>query len=246
PLLAISPRLPFFIYSFTLLAAGTIGMVYLSSSKLRAREEQAGTIEPPTSVFTAMRSRAYWASISNNFATGWAVFGLRGSLLPTFVVERGGLGLSYGWVGAGIFISALAQGLLLIPAGHASDTRGRRPSLILGAALLAASFVLLATASSVGVYIVAMVIFGTGSAFIGTSANAAVGDVVKGRGGTAIAVYQMSSDLGAFSGPLIAGYLADTTSFGWAFIATAGICGFGALMAAAMPETLHRKPAAPN
>jgi MFS family permease len=83
------------------------------------------------------------------------------------------------------------------------------------------------------------VVFGVGSAFIGTSSNAAVGDVVKGRGGTAIAVYQMSSDLGAFSGPLIAGFLADTTTFGWAFAATAGVCAMGALMAILMPETLR-------
>lgn len=143
PLLAISPRLPFFIYAGTLLAAGAIGLVYLSQSRLLEREEQAGTLEPPTPLGVALRKRAYWSAMTNNFATGWALFGLRGSLLPIFVVE--GLLLSESWVGAGIFISALAQGALLIPAGHASDTRGRRPSLILGASLLAGTFLLLAT-----------------------------------------------------------------------------------------------------
>jgi MFS family permease len=240
PLLAISPRLPFFVYSVTLLAAGGIGLVFLAKSDLRARQEEAGTLEPPTSVRIALRSRAYWAALSNNFATGWAVFGLRGSLLPIFVIE--GLLLPEGWVGAGIFISALAQGALLIPAGHASDTRGRRPSLILGAVLLATAFCLLATIQTMPSYVVAMVVFGIGSAFIGTSSNAAVGDVVHGRGGTAIAVYQMSSDLGAFSGPLIAGFLADTTSFGWAFAATAGVCAVGAVLALLMPETLRKDP----
>jgi MFS family permease len=256
PLLAISPRLPFFVYSVTLLAAGGIGLVFLAKSDLRAREQEAGTLEPPTSVRIALRSRAYWAALTNNFATGWAVFGLRGSLLPIFVIE--GLLLPEGWVGAGIFISALAQGALLIPAGHASDTRGRRPSLILGATLLAGAFCLLATIQTrdpaeealhqssetwpLTSYVLAMVIFGVGSAYIGTSSNAAVGDVVKGRGGTAIAVYQMSSDLGAFSGPLIAGFLADTTTFGWAFAATAGVCAVGAVMALLMPETLRKEP----
>jgi MFS family permease len=86
-----------------------------------------------------------------------------------------------------------------------------------------------------------MVAFGVGSAFIGTSSNAAVGDVVKGRGGTAIAVYQMSSDLGAFTGPLVAGLLADTATFGWAFAATAGVCAAGAIMAVRMPETLRAR-----
>lgn len=244
PLLAISPRLPFFIYAGTLLAAGAIGLVYLSQSRLLEREEQAGTLEPPTPLGVALRKRAYWSAMTNNFATGWALFGLRGSLLPIFVVE--GLLLSESWVGAGIFISALAQGALLIPAGHASDTRGRRPSLILGASLLAGTFLLLATVETTWSYVVAMVVFGVGSAFIGTSSNAAVGDVLKGRGGTAIAVYQMSSDLGAFSGPLIAGFLADTTSFGWAFGATAGVCAMGALMAVLMPETLRSRTRPPD
>jgi MFS family permease len=152
-----------------------------------------------------------------------------------------GLGLGEWWVGAGIFISALAQGALLIPAGHASDTRGRRPSLILGSSLLAASFLLLATVETTWSYVIAMIAFGVGSAYIGTSSNAVVGDVVKGRGGTAVAVFQMSSDLGAFAGPLLAGALSDYASFGWAFAATAGVCVIGALMAVAMPETLPKR-----
>jgi MFS family permease len=112
----------------------------------------------------------------------------------------------------------------------------------LGATLLAAAFCLLAAVQTLPAYVLAMVVFGVGSAYIGTSSNAAVGDVVKGRGGTAIAVYQMSSDLGAFSGPLIAGFLADTTSFGWAFAATAGVCAMGAVLAVLMPETLRKEP----
>jgi dipeptide/tripeptide permease len=52
----------------------------------------------------------------------------------------------------------------------------------------------------------------------------------------------MSSDLGAFAGPLLAGTLSDYASFGWAFAATAGVCIVGALMAVAMPETLQKVP----
>jgi DHA1 family multidrug resistance protein-like MFS transporter len=154
--------------------------------------------------------------------------------------------LSESWVGIGIFISAVAQGLLLIPAGRSSDMRGRRPSLILGSLLVAVAFLLLASSTSIWPYVVAMALFGFGSALIGTSSNAAVGDVVHGRGGTAIAVYQMASDLGAFAGPLIAGALVDAFSFSWAFAATTAICLMGTATALAMPETLKRtSPAAP-
>jgi MFS family permease len=112
--------------------------------------------------------------------------------------------------------------------------------MIVGSSLVAVAFVLLAGFTDLRAYVVAMVLFGFGSALIGTSSNAAVGDVVHGRGGTAIAVYQMSSDLGAFAGPLIAGALVDLFSFSWAFAATAAICLLGTVTAVAMPETLRR------
>lgn len=239
PLVAISIRLPFFVYAATLLIAGSIGLVYLAQSKLQSREEEVGTDIAPTPLSVAIGQRAYWAAVTNNLATGWSLFGIRGSVLPLFVTEA--MLLSESWVSIGIFISALAQGVLLIPAGRSSDMRGRRPSMIIGSIVVAVAFVLLAGFDSIPPYIAAMVLFGFGSALIGTSSTAVVGDVVHGRGGPAIAVYQMSSDLGAFAGPLIAGLLVDAFSFSWAFAATAAICLAGTLTALAMPETLSKK-----
>jgi MFS family permease len=238
PLVAISIRLPCFVYAATLLIAGSIGLIFLAQSKLQEREKQVGTDITPTPLTVALRQRAYWAALTNNLATGWSLFGIRGSVLPLFVTEA--MLLSESWVGIGIFISAVAQGVLLIPAGRSSDMRGRRPSMIVGSLLVAVAFVLLAGFTDVWPYVLAMVLFGFGSALIGTSSNAAVGDVVHGRGGTAIAVYQMSSDLGAFAGPLVAGALVDFFSFSWAFAATAAICLMGTATALAMPETLRR------
>ena len=45
--------------------------------------------------------------------------------------------------------------------------------------------------------------------------------MIGGRGGTAVAGYQMSQDAGAFTGPLVAGRLSDLFSFRAAFLATA-------------------------
>ena len=241
PLAEISLRLPFFVYAITLLGAGSIGLVFLAGSRLQERAELEGTAHPPTPLRTSLRSRAYWAALANNFATGWAVFGLRGSVLPLFVVD--GLFLSNSWSNIGIFVAAVSQGILLIPAGHASDSRGRRPSLILGGVLLTATWAFLTFVETQAAFLGAMVLFGMAAALIGTSANAVVGDVVKGRGGPSIAGYQMSSDLGAILGPLVAGRLADVASFGWAFGATAVIGCIGVATAVAMPETLpSRKP----
>jgi MFS family permease len=238
-LTAISLRLPFFVYAGTLVVAGMIGLFFLSGSRLRAREEQVGTIEPPTPLLQALRSRAYLAAVANNFATGWALFGLRMSLLPLFVVE--GLGLGAGWVGAGLFVSTVTQALTLLVAGRVADVRGRRPALTAGAVTVTVSFLLLAAVQAPLVYLLAMAVFGVGSAFLGTSSTAVVGDVIGGRGGTAISTFQMASDLGAVLGPLVAGRISDVASFSSAFAVTAAVAGLGALLAATMPETLRPK-----
>jgi MFS family permease len=242
-LTSISLRLPFFVYTGTLVVAGTIGLVFLSQAHLRERERSAGTVHAPTSLRQAVRSRAYAAAVVNNFSTGWALFGLRMSLLPLFVTE--GLGLGVGWVGIGLLVSALTQGLLLAPAGWLSDSRGRRPTLLAGALSLTASFVLLATSQTQVAYLLSMAIFGMGSALLGTTSVAVVGDVIGGRGGTPISVFQMASDAGGVTGPLIAGYLSDVTSYSFAFLVTAGIAGVGAIFAAVMPETLKRRAVSP-
>ena len=238
-LTTISYRLPFFVYAFTLAAAGIIGLVFLSQSRLREREERVGTTEPPTRLLTALRSRAYLAAVANSFSTGWGLFGLRMSLLPLFVVE--GLSLGPEWVGYGLLASTLAQGLMLVPAGRISDLRGRKGALVGGGSLVMTSFLLLATIESPWSYMLAMALFGVGSAFLGTSSTAIVGDVIGGRGGTAISVFQMASDLGAVVGPLVAGYLSDTSSFAMAFGVSAGVAGLGVVLAAAMPETLKSR-----
>ena len=64
PLVAISIRLPFFLYAGTLLVAGSIGLVFLAHSRLQEREEQVGTDAPPTPLSVAARHPTYWAAVS--------------------------------------------------------------------------------------------------------------------------------------------------------------------------------------
>ena len=87
-----------------------------------------------------------------------------------------------------------------------------------------------------------LALFGAATAMLSTSASAVVGDVIGGRGGTAIAGFQMSADAGQSLGPVVAGSLSDRYSFETAFIASAGVSAIALLAALAMPET--RKPVA--
>ena len=61
---------------------------------------------------------------------------------------------------------------------------------------------------------------------------------MTGRGGRVVAVFQMASDLGAITGPLVAGLLADHVSFGAAFAVSAAVMLAAAVMSMRMPETL--------
>ena len=236
PLTAWSLRAPFFVYAVTLLVAGTVATVFLAHTALREHEAVAGTADvAPTSLGTAVRSSAYRAAVANNFAVGWAIFGVRSSLIPLFVVE--GLRLSPAWTGVGLVVSAVVQAVVLIPAGRLVDTRGRRPFLRAGAAVVMAAGVAMALAGGAPLFLVGMALYGTGSAFLGVSSAATVGDVIGGRGGTPVAAFQMASDAGAFLGPLVAGLLADAASFEVAFLATAAVSGLAFATTLVMPET---------
>ena len=243
PLTAWSLRAPFFVYATTLLAAGSVATVFLARTALREHEVVAGTADQaPTPLGTALRSSAYRAAVANNFAVGWAVFGVRSSLVPLFVVE--GLRLGPSWTGAGLALSAVVQAIVLIPAGRLVDERGRRPFLRAGAAFGLAAGVAMAMAGGAPLFLLGMALYGTGSAMLGVSSAAIVGDVIGGRGGTPVATFQMASDAGAFLGPLVAGALADAASFEVAFLASAAISGLAFATTLVMPETQRQQRAA--
>ena len=230
-----SLRAPFFIYAATLLLAGTVATVYLARAQLQRREVAAGTDHAPTAFSTAFRSTAYRAALINNFATGWAVVGVRSSLVPLLVAEV--LHERPDWTGYGIFVSSAVQAALLGPVARRVDGSGRRPFLRGGAALGTAGCVALAYTHALPLFLVAMALFGAATAMLSTSASAVVGDVIGGRGGTAVAGFQMSADAGQSLGPVVAGSLTDSYSYTTAFLASAGVCALALVAGMAMPET---------
>jgi MFS family permease len=238
-----SVRLPFFVYAGTLAVAGAIAVGALARAAPRPAGDPAPTdpAEQPASLAGALRDRSYRAALVSNLGTGWALFGVRSSLVPLFVVE--GLRRGPEWTGAGLVLGAAAQAALLLPAGRFTDERGRRPAMVLGSALATGSMLLLAVSATVPAYVVAMALLGAGAAFLGTAPAAVVGDTARGRGGSVVAVYQMAGDLGAIVGPLAAGWLADSASFGAAWGSVAAVLALGLAAAATMPR---RPPPAPR
>jgi MFS family permease len=221
--IALSIRAPFFLYAGTLLlamiAAGTL--LPKPPPKLPASDGAAGSAppDPRMPLPVALASPAYRAALAGNFAVGFSLFGVRSAVVPLLVVQ--GLGLAPVWIGAAFTVGALVQTLLLLPAGRAVDDLGRRPTLVAGGLLTAAALAALAAATGPVTLLLAMTVFGAGGALLGVAPAAIVGDVAQGRSGTAVAVWQMSSDLGAVLGPVVAGLLIDRLSFGAALLLSA-------------------------
>jgi len=237
-----SLRLPFYVYAVSLIAAGSIAALFLTSAKLRdpASPEEA-TDEPvaTTSLREAWAHPAYRAAVAVNFSVGWAFFGIRISLIPLFVNEA--MDQRAVWTGVGFLCASVAQASLLVVAGRFVDRVGRRPAMVLGSLVAGSGLAVLALTTALPVFLVAMTASGVGGAFVGTAPGAVVGDIMRGRGGKVVAVFQMSSDAGAITGPLAAGWLADQVSFAAAFAACAAVVFVAAAVAFRMPETLSTR-----
>jgi MFS family permease len=241
----LSPRLPFFLYSGFLVVAGAVAVAMLRTAPSAADPGEAPVQTGPdldagpVALRSALRSRAYIAALVANFGIGWFLFGVRNSLVPLYVTEE--LGRTVAWAGAGLLAGSLAQALGLLRSGRLVDGWGRRPSLLLGSSVATASVAVLVLPPAIGAFLVSMAMFGLAASLLASAPAALVGDVSPARGGRVVAVFQMSADLGAIGGPLIAGWLTDVASYQVAFAVTAAVLGAGLLAALAMPPA--KRPA---
>ena len=85
-----------------------------------------------------------------------------------------------------------------------------------------------------------------GTGVLNAPQQAAIADMVgQGRkAGPVMSAAQMSADLGAIAGPLLAGLVVDHAGYGWAFVLTGGVILLGALAWTRAPET--NVPVAPG
>lgn len=229
---AISLRAPFFFYAGTLLAAGVVGLVMLSGRT--NSEDAARDGSHDMTLLEAIRDVRYRAALATGFGQGWQSFGVRSSLVPVLVVEM--LLRSPTWTGIAFAIAAVAQTLALGPAGRQVDTRGRRSAMIAAGLISGVAALAMPWAPSIWVLVVVLCIYGVGGALHATAPAAVVGDVVSGRGSTPVAVYSMTTDLGAIVGPLAAGLIADRAGLHWAFAAGAALLVGAALYSTRMPR----------
>ena len=233
-LTAISLRAPLLVYAALLVVASAAGGFLLRNSVLAARPTEK-TIVVKTSIRDALAMKPYVIALMISFVTAWVLFGMSRSVLPLFMVED--MKSSAGFIGIGFTISAVVQGLFLLKAGGLSDDRGRKFSAISGLILLGTSVILLVLTFHPWVFLLSMFVGAFGSAFLSTTPSAIVGDVLRGKGGQVIALYQMSGDAGAIIAPIALGFIADHYGFRSTFAISALLVFLVIAVATKLPET---------
>lgn len=230
----ISLRAPFFAYSITLTISGLIALFFLKGVNLN-RGEDGEELAQRTSITQALSLKPYRIALVISFIGNWVLFGVRSSILPIFVIET--LRSTPAVVGYGFTLSALMQGLLLLRAGKISDTRGRKYAAVSGSLIALVGLIVLIFTNSIWMYFLSMAFIGLGGAFLAITPSSIVGDVIRGKSGQVIGLFQMAGDAGMMVGPIVLGWFADTFSYQAAFISTAVIFLVSVILSFRLPET---------
>jgi MFS family permease len=231
---AISLRAPFFVYSILLLCSGIVAFFFLKGDKIGTKDVSANSDES-TTVAEALRMKPYVIALVLTFISTWITFGLRASILPIFVTEE--LHSTTAVVGYGLAISAVMQGIFLLRAGRFSDSKGRKASAVIGANVVFVGVLLLTFSTHIWMFLASMTILGLGGAFLTTTPASIVGDVIRGKGGKVIGIFQMAGDAGMMIGPIVIGAISDVYSYRTAFGFSAAIFIIALVLVYQIPET---------
>ena len=162
-------------------------------------------------------------------------------VLPRFVHGP----LDAGNVAVGVVIGSYAiTGLLLRPfAGRLADHRGRKPTVLLGSALVAIGGFMYLLPLGVPGLVAARLVLGAGEGTVFTASSAWVVDLAPpDRRGRLIGLYGLSVWAGLSIGPLIGELIlhASSYTFVWLFAGAAPL--LGALIATRLPDPFHAVP----
>ena len=233
-LISVSLRAPFVVYAITLFVAAGVAWLFLRRSPVVG--VVSAEVIPALTVRRAFGHPAYRAALASNFANGWAVTGVRVSLVPLFVVEV----LHRAESLAGLALSVFAAGTVAVLtfSGRLADSLGRRPPMLIGLVITGSATIWLGFTGGIPQFLAAALIAGAGTGLITPAQGATVADVIGShtKGGPALAVAQMTADIGAILGPIATGLLADKLSYPAAFVLTGSVSLLAAVVWLRSPE----------
>lgn len=212
-------QLPFLVYAgalvlVALLVATMLPAVVAVPAHLRAA---SASKQPALPLRAALALPAYRAVLTSGFANGWSAFGIRMALVPLFATAALGAGPEVAGISLAVF--AIGTGVALTFSGKLADAWGRKPMILAGLTVNGLAMGVLGFTGNEFWFFVVSALAGLGSGLMGPAQQATVADVIGNNrsGGKVLATFQMSSDLGAIVGPIAAGILVDSFSYGPAF-----------------------------
>ena len=143
------------------------------------------------------------------------------AFLPIYVV---GIGMDAAQAGALFGVQSVTSFFSRPTMGRASDRIGRRPLIVLGLVVCAASLAAIAFTRPFGALMVLSALFGFGEAIVHASAAALEADFSELKTlGSAMGMQGTIMDIGHASGPILAGLLIGALGFQAAFSIIAGL-----------------------
>ncbi|MFN3602199.1 MAG: MFS transporter [Dietzia sp.] len=228
-------RVPFFVYSFTLLVATGVVAVFLRGGR-RPSADDGMPEQEALPVREALRHSGYRAALVSSFVNGWSSFGVRVAIVPLFAAANFDAGA--GIAGTALASFALGTAAVISVAGWLSDRYGRRPLVIGGLLVSGVSTLVLGWCDTVPLLVAASVVAGMGAGVLNPAQQASVADVIGAdrAGGKVLATFQMASDSGAILGPVLVGIVVDLFGYTAGFALSGGL-----LLAAVVPWLLARE-----
>lgn len=220
-------RMPFVVYAIALVIASLVVATQLRGVGGRpvATDGTTAALPPALTFVQALAFPTYRAILASSFTQGFASMGVRIALVPLFVTDAAGLDEGSGWSGVVLAVYAVGNVVAIAIAGRLSDRLGRRPLMLPGLTLMALGTMPLGFTHTLWLTCLLSLIAGAGSGLFAPTHQAALGDLVASRapGGTALSAFQMTSDIGGVTGPIVAGFIADRAGFGPAFAVSGGV-----------------------
>ena len=167
-----------------------------------------------------------------------------GAFLGFFPPYARGIGLNDAQIALVMGIQ-LATTMLAKPlSGRLSDRIGRKPMILAGLLLCAATLPAIPALASLWLLFPVSALFGLGVAIVTPSTTALVADLVKGqRMGSAMGVFGTIWDTGEASGPILAGFLIASMDYSTAFTMIALLMAVAALFFAVFVSDPQRERA---
>ncbi len=154
--------------------------------------------------------------------------GARQTVLPLLANDK--LGLTAGALGGIFAMMALINLMTIIPAGAWADRYGRKRTIVPSAMLAAGALCLFAFTDSIAVFLGAAALLALGTGISGPAPAAYAADVIPEESrGLGMGLFRTYSDIGFVIGPLLLGWIADTTdSFRWSLLFSASLVAMAA------------------